>query len=282
MFGCHVNRESAVRRDIANNISAAVREARDGSGFSMKAAAIFVGGPKNRKITLTDQECADIRAMDTVVVAHNTYSASPWKGDPSAAEFIKEQLRTCQRAGIVGLVVHLPKLPADAVIRYLPRLHEPAAPDVKLYFETPAVSPKESYYETPAKLAALFRQIPPEMNVGLCIDTAHIWTCGVDISTYALAERYTVELEAMHGIIPPQSIMFHLNDSQRPLGVGPDAHEALTHGQIWAPGAGSGLIAFIDYIVKHNSIAILERKPASLLRSDYKIIKEIAYDSAVA
>jgi endonuclease IV len=173
--------------------------------------------------------------------------------------------------------VHLPKLPIESILKYIPRLHEPAAPDVKIYFETPAVSPKESYYETPLKQATLFHMIPSHMNVGLCIDTAHIWTCGVDISTYALASRYLADLEMMRQFIPERSIMFHLNDSQRPLGVGPDTHEALTRGQIWH-GAESGLNAFINYIVKHNNITILERK-ADLLRNDYQIIKELAYDT---
>jgi endonuclease IV len=285
-FGPHVNRDRArgARPPIVEHIAAAVAEAEDEAGFDITAVAIFVGGPKNREITLRDDEADALReyaaAEGIRVIAHSTYGASPWRGDPDAARFIRAEAAVCQRAGIRGLVVHLPKLPPAQVLRYIPRLVEPTAPDVRIYLETPAVNPKESYYETPEKLGALFRGIrallDPELLVfGLCVDSAHLWTCGVDVSGHEAAEAWLAGL-AREGI-PPDRVMLHLNDSARGLGVGPDTHAALGAGRIWAdvPLAESGLAAFVEYAQRGGVPAILERKPNAALLDDYAVLRRL-------
>lgn len=298
MIGCHVNRDFVKKRGggrvlITEHINASVFSARNAS-FTMGSAAIFVAGPQFRRMLMSDEEITlmkeeSLKQEFPIVIAHNIYTATPWKGNDSSIEFIKEQAKVCKRAGIAGLVVHLPKLPIEAVMQFLPRI----MCDVRIYLETPAVKPSESYYETPEKILELFRQIriiDPELtHFGLCVDTAHLWTCGQDLSSRAAAESWlgrlggTIELPpvthppvAHHSPIPPEFIMFHLNDSERPLGVGPDSHAALTDGYIWRNYKDklqeSGLAAFIDYITRNNCIAILERKPYGLVLQDYETI----------
>ena len=57
-FGPHVNRYHArgERPGIVEHIEAAREEAHAEAGFVVTAAAIFVGGPKNREITLHPDE----------------------------------------------------------------------------------------------------------------------------------------------------------------------------------------------------------------------------------
>ena len=140
---------------------------------------------------------------------------------------------------------------------------------VRLYLETPALLPKNSHYETPAKLAKLFEGIrkwvdPHLQYFGLCIDTAHIWASGVDISSFEKASEWLAGLEAVHHIIPPRAIMFHLNDIVNPLGSGKDEHAPLLMGAIWGEfnrcPEKSGLAAFLDYARRHSIPTILERK----------------------
>lgn len=289
LAGPHVDREYArgKRPGIAAHIEAAREEARREADFEVGVVSIFVGGPRSRTITLRaeeQRELLDYSARTGVrVIAHSSYTAQPWGGDPDAARYIREELRTCQAAGIGGLVVHLPKLPAARTMRYLPRLHEPLAPDVRVYLETPAVKASESYYETPEKLAGLFSQIRAAGlggAFGVCVDTAHLWVCGVDLSTYALANDWFARLERQSAVIPPESVMIHLNDSARPLGTGPDKHERLAEGFIWRPFAAdlavSGLGAVVDYAVRHRTPLILERKPPEVLIGDYQVLRRLA------
>ena len=294
-FGPHVNRYHArgSRPGIVEHIEAAREEALTEAGFAITAASIFVGGPKNREITLHPEERAPLRAYiartGIRVIAHSSYSAQPWRGDPDAARYIREELSVCQEAGITGLVVHLPKLPVANVMRYIARLYNPDAPDVRLYLETPAVRPAESYYETPKKLAALFAAIRATLDpnldyFGLCIDSAHLWTCGIDLQSYAAADAWLHGLEAVADAIPHAAVMIHLNDSERPRGVGPDTHAGLAAGKIWEGHrddlAGSGLAAFTDYAQRHDTPVILERKPKEALKNDYLVLRKLIPDGA--
>lgn len=306
MYGAHVNRyhadrppsdgvrrpDSGARPGIVAHLEAAREEAFAEAGLDLTAAAIFVGGPKNRAITLHPAERRALRGYiahtGVCVIAHSSYSAAPWRGDPGAAHFIREELSVCQEAGIAGLVVHLPKLPAVDVIRYLPDLCTADAPDVRIYLETPAVRPGESYYETPEKLADLFAAIragpdPGLRHFGLCIDTAHLWTCGVDLQSYDAAAEWFDRLAAVAGVIPPAAVAIHFNDSLRPRGVGPDAHAGLARGKIWGGYRDrlgeSGIAAVVDYAHRHGTPTILERKPKEALKSDYLILRELAGSS---
>lgn len=168
---------------------------------------------------------------------------------------------------------------------------------VRMYLEVPHVLPRNSHYETPEKLAALFRlireRIDPELSYfGLCIDTAHIWACGADIRLREDAQRWLEGLEAIHDIIPPEAIMFHLNDNRNALGSGIDEHDPLLYGAIWGDFVyepwRSGLVAFLDYARRYNIPTILERGPqknaeeaelgtaTGAISSDLRILSELA------
>jgi hypothetical protein len=158
------------------------------------------------------------------------------------------------------------------------------------------VTPAETYYETPPKILALFRAIrqslDPELaRFGLCVDTAHLWVSGVDLRSREAAQHWLAQLEdpaspeRALGSGPPApggtpAIVFHLNDSQRPKGVGPDAHAPLAAGKIWGPLAGapgeSGIAAVVDFAARHGCWVVLERKPHAALAGDYHLLRGLA------
>jgi len=288
-FGPHVNRYHATgkRPDITEHIEVACTEALHYANFVVKAVAIFVGGPKTCQITLSKKERillkSYIASTDIKVIAHSSYSAHPWKENPEIIKYIHEELDVCQESGIVGLVVHLPKLPIFSILHTIEKLYNPNAPDVRIYFETPAVTPLETYYETPAKIAKLFKEIrkfdPKLQHFGLCIDSAHLSTNGIDLRSFDDADNWLKELESFNDILSHSAVMIHLNDSLRPIGVGPDAHAPLAMGKLWETYHDnieqSGIVAFTDYAQRHNSIVILERKPKESLKNDYLVLHKI-------
>ncbi len=294
MIGPHVNRVHArgARPSIAEHIEAARREAENDAGFMIQAASVFVGGPKDRRIIVSPDEAKNLQSYISDkkirVIAHSSYSAHPWGGDPDAARFIREETGVCHAAGIEGLVVHLPKLPVSSVMKYIARLFNPGAESTRIYLEIPAVRPQESFYETPAKLAVLFQEIRSKLDptlkyFGLCVDSAHLWTCGVDLSSYEAADRWLTDLEKNSDTIPHDRVMVHLNDSERARGVGPDTHAGLMRGKIWSDfrdnPAASGLAAFTDYAQRHGTPMILERKPKEALVADYLILRDLVVGS---
>jgi endonuclease IV len=278
MFGSHIYKNGSIVKSIKEEI----KDIFNKTSFRIGAVAIFIGGPRDRKIKITQQEIEELKQFITEskikVIAHSSYSSYPWKGDPDASRYIREELLICQEAGICGLVIHLPKLPIERVMRYIKRLIIPNI-NVLLYLETPAVT-GESYYETPYKINDLFQNIKlvdPELKYfGLCIDTAHLWTCGVNISSYENANDWLYELEQYN--ISCKMIV-HLNDSGKRLGEGPDSHAGLLNGHIWKSYKKkinqSGLTAFVDFVKKNNLICILERKPHEIVYLDYLELKKI-------
>jgi endonuclease IV len=153
-----------------------------------------------------------------------------------------------------------------------------------VYIETPAVKPENAHYETPEKLGALFKRIdaecPPEVaaRVRLCVDTAHLWSCGVDLRTRADAEDWLERLAAQ-AALPPGRLMFHANDSEEPLGKGVDKHAPLFQGRMWSEfrrnPAASGFAAFAEYAARENVPLILERKHVSALTTDYELLQQL-------
>lgn len=293
MFGCHVNRPAArhnARPPISNAIAEAAATAA-AHGIQMRAAAIFVAGPRHHTVHLRSDEAARLREYSAQagirVVAHSAYVTSPvWSGSLKAGETARAEREACQRAGIQDLVVHLPAAPADTVLERLAAIaYTHDTPDVRIALETPAVV-AGAHYNTPDKLRRLFvgirERIDPALeHVSLCIDTAHLWTSGVDLATREDADVWLAAFERHADVIPPSAVLFHLNGSARPRGRGPDTHAPLAGATdlMWGPYRRdlreSGLAAFVDYAVRHDVPAILERAAADLA-NDYAVLHELA------
>jgi endonuclease IV len=289
MFGAHINKYHAAQNaSSVAHIEAARKNALDSNNFIYGAAAIFISNPRGYNIAVTDTEVTELRdyiaKTNIKIIAHSSYCAnSSWKGNEMAATCIKKELDICKKAGITGLVVHLPKAPVSTVMTQIKKIFDPTNKDVKIYLETPAVTPKETYYETPKKISHLFseiRKVDPNLDhFGLCIDSAHLWVNGIDLQSYESANSWLTELEYYRDILPMSNVMIHLNDSANPIGVGPDTHAALTFGKIWEKYQSkikeSGIAAIVDFAIRNNIPTILERSPKESLNSDYKVLKSL-------
>ncbi len=79
----------------------------------------------------------------------------------------------------------------------------------------------------------------PRDRVGLCLDTAHLWSAGHDISS---PERLDLVLDAFDSRIGLARLaMIHLNDSRSELGSAADRHQHIGAGQIGAAGLAAVL-----------------------------------------
>jgi deoxyribonuclease-4 len=70
------------------------------------------------------------------------------------------------------------------------------------------------------------------LNVGACLDTAHLFAAGYDIRTEAGLEQTIDTIDRTMGLknVP----VLHMNDSKIPLGGGVDRHEHIGKGKIGA------------------------------------------------
>jgi len=71
-------------------------------------------------------------------------------------------------------------------------------------------------------------------RVAFCVDAAHAWAAGIDLSRPDAIDAFLMDFDAQIGI--ERLVMVHLNDSKSELGSRLDRHEHLGAGRIGATG----------------------------------------------
>jgi deoxyribonuclease IV len=71
-------------------------------------------------------------------------------------------------------------------------------------------------------------------RLGFCLDAAHAWAAGIDLSHPAATDRFLADFDGRIGL--DRLVMVHLNDSKSEPGSRVDRHEHLGAGRIGATG----------------------------------------------
>jgi deoxyribonuclease-4 len=79
----------------------------------------------------------------------------------------------------------------------------------------------------------------PDRRIGLCLDTAHLWGAGYDLSDPAGLSAFLDELDDEIGV--DRVAMLHLNDSRADLGSHMDRHQHVGAGRIGPAGMAAVL-----------------------------------------
>jgi len=79
-------------------------------------------------------------------------------------------------------------------------------------------------------LAYLIDKIEDKSQVGVCIDTCHMFSAGYDIRTKEAYDKIWEEFDKIVGF--EYLLAMHINDSKPPLGAKVDRHDSLGQGQI--------------------------------------------------
>ena len=102
---------------------------------------------------------------------------------------------------------------------------------VRLLFETSAGA-GDTLGGTFEEIGEMIRTLGAPANLGVCIDTAHIFTAGYDFRTEQSLERTLDTFDREIGLHLLGAV--HLNDSKAPFGSNRDRHENLGDGEIGA------------------------------------------------
>lgn len=267
MLGCHVSRESQVLDDAP---TLAIPEAisRDCDAYGFNFAQIFTHGPQGYKANDIDRQ-ALAEQTDIGLVVHGAYTLSAlWKitednintgRSQASLGFLKAQLQAAREIGAIGVVVHIGRVD-PSIAAYVMSKAKPLARQtgVKIILEMTASKATEWTYDTPEKINALSRAIGPRENWwAWCVDTAHIWAAGQNITTRHAAQDWFARLE-----YPARIALIHLNGSSNARGSGKDTHEVpgsnkdlIWHNTAWKD---SGIAAVIEFATTHDIPMILE------------------------
>lgn len=112
-------------------------------------------------------------------------------------------------------------------------------------------------------LAEIIEHVQARERVGVCIDTAHAFAAGYDISTEQGYHDMIQRFDELVGL--PFLKAMHLNDSKKDLGTRVDRHESLGDGKIgWAPFEAAMKDSRIDGIPYILETPNLDRWPEEI------------------
>ena len=218
-----------------------------GEALGCTAIQIFTSSPRQwRGRKLTDADVRGFRqAWDAsscrVCLAHDIYLTRLGTRDSAilsrSRSTFAEEIRTCQRLGLSGLVMH-PVGDTDAdeeavLARVADSLNavfdEVPFEGTQVLLETTAGQGANVGYRF-EQLARIIDAVEQDARLGICVDTCHVFAAGYDISGNTGWRKMMSELEATVGLARLKAI--HLNDSRKPLGSRVDRHAHIGQGEI--------------------------------------------------
>jgi endonuclease IV len=272
-IGFHVNRTYTKTKGAS--IEQQIELAKQKYGVEhVRTFQIFIASPRGGGgININEKSLAEyITKTGSTIIAHARYLDVPWTNPTSyMMSFIQSELLACKNAKIHGFVFHLYRAPPDIVLKRLCELCPPK--EVCIYLEIPAVTPDKAIYHTPKQLYDLYRIVSEKIpNVGICVDTAHLYASGVNVGDADLMHIWFTELLSL---IPPDRILIHLNDSRSTLGSGKDHHASIgiDESHIWKTRKDS-LNIILNFINRYNILTIFERNDnKDDIMQDYKVVR---------
>jgi deoxyribonuclease-4 len=163
---------------------------------------------------------------------------------------IVDDLKRAEKLGAQYLIIHIGhrmKSSEDAAIESVSQginqAFERVKNSVTLLLENTAGQGTEIGYNF-EQLRRIIDGVQEQHKVGICLDTAHAFEAGYDLSKKEGIEKTLESFDQMVGL--KRLHLLHLNDSKTPLGSRKDRH--------WHIGEGSIGLEGFRYLINHPSI----------------------------
>jgi len=268
IIGCHAS--------ITPSILAGLQYANE---IGANAAQIFLGSNRSAslktKTKLSDADILEIRNFlrksKMLLIIHTIYLLNLCKAPPTSGQVkwmhaniwhdMKYGLKLGAKCVVVHLGSRLDKPIGEAINNLIANVNyilAKAPAGIQLSLETAAGAGSQVGY-TLEELAQIWNGVKHNgaKRVGICIDTAHIFVGGEDISTPVGIHTYLARFNQLIGI--RHITNFHLNDSRYPLGTRHDEHRGIGAGQIFnTPHGEAALATLTRFAYRHKIPIILE------------------------
>jgi endonuclease IV len=204
----------------------------------VRCGQLFIMSPYQTSwVKLEDADMRACAANGFRMYAHANYLSHMCNA--ATVGVIHMQIKRAMELDLAGLVVHLENASIEDNVRAAIGLCEYRARVAAemgvskwapLLFENNALT-KAPVFDTGTKLKAFVHGVAAAgyepRDFGVCIDTAHLWSCGQNIQLSSAMKAWLDEFDGARWIK-----LFHLNDNISPLG-GKDLHAMIGYGSIW-------------------------------------------------
>jgi len=232
------------------------------------AAQIFVTNPRAWQPPAPNPEAenafrARVEELGWPVVAHAAYIinlASP-RDDifERSISLLQVTMRRAEAFGAGSVVFHIGSHTGAGEEAGLKRLAEGiertlagAPAGVMLLLENDTGGGGKLGYRMENLASALDQASQFAAQLGVCIDTSHLWGAGYDVGTAEGAEAAVAEIDRTIGLA--RVSVLHVNDAREAMGSHRDVHARLGEGQI----ALEGIQAFLRHPGLAHTTALLE------------------------
>jgi endonuclease IV len=225
------------------------------SGYDLPVLQFYTHVTSGFTRTFTDEQLIEIAALGKTMYVHTTFNTIP--GKYFSKKFFYDQYMLCSKYKIKGLVVHIPNISMDDLVDGVKIFNvQVSGFQPIIYLEH---VPGE-YGASAELLGIIYSRLTkqyPRLKFGLCIDTCHVYSSGIDLSDVSIMNVY---LDKIQKIGAP--ILIHLNDSHGELGSLIDRHAPLGT-RIWTNDNYSSL----QLLLTKPWDAVLELKPPEVIES---------------
>jgi deoxyribonuclease IV len=207
---------------------------------------IFAGAPQRwaeAKFSAEDVESFRELSLEkdvTPAFIHSSYLLNFASTDESLREksvqSLLSALRWADRLGAVGVITHLgssrdtdPEQALESVCGCLDLVLQEAPERPQLLMESCA-GQGNTIGRRFEQLGAILRNRKADQRLQVCVDTAHIFEAGYDITTAEGLDTTLREFDETVGLDRLKAL--HVNDSKTPLGSNVDRHENIGFGEI--------------------------------------------------
>ena len=213
------------------------------------ALQIFAKSPASAKLrSVTKDEAEEVsswseRKKIRSLIIHGSYLINLAEKELGADSYqiksLAEDMRNAEALGGDGAIVHmgksLGKPTEQAIDNFVKNIHtllkETDGVNAKIIIENTAGQGTEMGHDL-KELALIYKKIADKKRVKICIDTAHAFGAGYDVSKKP--EDVILEIDSLVGIANIACI--HLNDSKKILNSHVDRHADLDAGEIGLKG----------------------------------------------
>ncbi|MBW2608145.1 MAG: deoxyribonuclease IV [Deltaproteobacteria bacterium] len=229
---------------IARGLDKALFEAKSYGCNTLQIFTKNANAWKERIVTqkeIENFEQAKLETGITEIASHTSYLINPAtpekKKHKMSINALLQELVRSSNLGIPYVVLHpgshMEAGEKEGILRIAESIDE-------IFAKTPGISTRlllettagqgSSVGHTFEQLASIISKVEKKINLGVCLDTCHIFAAGYDIRTM---EYYRKTMDDFDSIIGLDRLSFiHLNDSKKELGSRVDRHEQIGRGYI--------------------------------------------------
>ena len=283
----HIGSHASIAGSVINGIKYVAEE------LNGTAIQIFLGSSHSAtiksktKIIEDEQKEIDnyVKKNDLYLVVHACYLLNFCKFPATDSQIqyainnLIYDVDMAKQIGASGVVVHIGyqmKLEHeeayDNMVDGIKKVIDKTPHGAKIILETPAG--QGSQIATTIKdFAEMFNKFPAKYKkrLGICVDTCHIFSAGAEINSVKGAEKYLKEFDELIG--KEHLVLFHVNDSKKPLNSRKDQHEGIGYGYIYDKDKGGDIKALevmVKFAKKNKIPMILEIHGGASSSSDEK------------